>query len=101
MGAFKSLDLSQSSMPVDFPVMRAFRTQRSISAIEIENRVTGQVLVGALSEIPAGAQIELYGPGFNYRTVKAKYKESVYFVYMQDIPEAGISPQENSLSFAV
>ena len=101
MGATKTVDLSQSSVTVDFSVMRVFRTQRSISAIEIENHETGQVLVGALSEIPAGAQIELCGPGFNYRTVKAKYNESVYFVYMQDIPEAGILPQEDRLAFAV
>ena len=79
------VDFDQISIPVCVSVEKIIRTQRNISAIRIERMENGSARLGALSEIPSGVQIEVCGAGFNDRTVKARYAEDFFFVYLQDI----------------
>ena len=37
------------------------------------------------TELPAGAEIEIYDAGFNDATVKVRCRNELYFVFRQDI----------------
>ena len=87
MNVMEPVDFDLLSKPACGSVEKTVRTQRKISVIEIDSLGNGDVRLGAISEIPAGGELEICGPGFNGRTVKARYKDSFYFVFMQDIAE--------------
>jgi hypothetical protein len=38
-----------------------------------------------ITKLPKGAQLQIWAKGFNERTVKVKWKDSFYFVFLQDL----------------
>jgi hypothetical protein len=41
--------------------------------------------MGGITKLPKGAQLQIWAKGFNERTVKVKWKDSFYFVFLQDL----------------
>jgi hypothetical protein len=69
-------DVKRSStytLPKKVAAMQAFGTGDS---------TTGS---GMFAELPEGAQVDVFGDGFNSRTVKVKWQSQFYFVFLQDI----------------
>jgi hypothetical protein len=92
VNVMEPVDFDLLSKPACGPVEKTVRTQRKISAIEIDSLSNGDVRLGALSEIPAGVELEICGPGFNGRTIKARHDQTFYFVFLQDIAEPESPP---------
>jgi hypothetical protein len=66
-------------------VERTVVAPKDISAIQIEQTDDGKARLGMLAPIPEGAELEVCGTGFNNRTVKARWRDRFYFVFLQDI----------------
>jgi len=41
-----------------------------------------------ITQLPEGAELELCGEGFNERTVRVRWAEGFYFVFLQDLDVA-------------
>ncbi len=59
--------------------------QKSISALRIFSDDDGAGRLGMLTQIGQDAQLEICGDGFNERTVKVRWEDTLYFVFRQDI----------------
>jgi hypothetical protein len=60
---------------------------RNIAAIQVEHAEDGQEALGAISQLPEGAELGLCGAGFDSRTVKVGWCGQYYFVFIQDLRE--------------
>lgn len=58
-----------------------------IAAINIRETEDGHTRMGLIAQLPQGAQLEICGEGFNERTVKVRWKNQFYFVFLQDVEE--------------
>jgi hypothetical protein len=58
---------------------------KKVVAMQISCPRDGTTGSGVFSELPEGAQIFVFGDGFNSRTVKIKWQSQFYLVFMQDI----------------
>ena len=58
---------------------------RELPAFEIQSAPDGRERLGRLSSLPAGAELENCGNGFNRRTMKVRHKRAFYFVFLRDL----------------
>ena len=49
------------------------------------------VPLGPIIKIPIGARLDVCGSGFDERTVKVRYADAYYFVFLQDLEIQGKS----------
>jgi hypothetical protein len=68
-----------------------FTLSKPIAAINFHLTETGEPRTGLITQLPKDAAIEVCGGGFNDRTIAVRWKDSLYFVFLQDIepPEEG------------
>lgn len=59
--------------------------RRSIPAIPVVADSSGRMQLGAISKLPAGAEVQLCGDGFNPATVKVNWSGGACFVFLQDL----------------
>jgi hypothetical protein len=59
--------------------------RRRISAIRIAVRTTGEVRLGALTQLEPGTLLELCGAGYNDRTIKVRWSQEVFYVFRDDL----------------
>jgi hypothetical protein len=62
-----------------------YRLTDQISAFEIAYSEDGAERFGLICRLPTGAELEVCGDGFNHRTLKVRYGEQCYFVFLQDL----------------
>lgn len=67
---------------------RAVVLSKAIPAIELVPVENCKARLGRISEIAEGARLEICGSGFNERTIKARWGEGFYFVYVRDLEMA-------------
>lgn len=72
-------------IPACASVERTVVAPTELSAIQIEQTEDGKARLGMIAPIPEGAELEVCGSGFNDRTVKARWQNKFYFVFLQDI----------------
>lgn len=60
---------------------------KNIPAIPLEHTEDGEERLGAISQLPRGAELEPCGPGFDRRTVRVLWSGQHYFVFIQDVRE--------------
>lgn len=65
-----------------------FTLARPIAAINFSLSETGEARTGLITQLPKDAAVELYGAGFNERTVSVRWHDGFYFVFLQDIEPA-------------
>ena len=46
---------------------------------------TGETRLGMITQLPRGAELYVYGDGFNERTVRVRWADGFYFVFRQDL----------------
>lgn len=49
----------------------------------------GHGKLGLITQLPSGAVVDICGGGFNERTAKIRYEQRYFFVFLQDLQEAG------------
>jgi hypothetical protein len=62
-----------------------YRLTDQISAFEIAYSEDGAERFGLICRLPAGAELEVCGDGFNHRTLKVRCGRQCYFVFLQDL----------------
>jgi hypothetical protein len=62
-----------------------FTLAKPIAAINFSVSQTGETRTGLIRQLPKNATVELFGGGFNERTVAVRWRDSLYFVFLQDI----------------
>jgi len=67
------------------PVPRTIILSKKIAAIGAALNEDGKIRMGVISQLPDGANLEVCGDGFNDRTIKVRWQEQFYFVFMQDV----------------
>ncbi len=65
-----------------------YRLSTSIAAIQVSFARDGRPELGAISHLPAGADLTFCGEGFNETTCKVRWEGQSYFVFLQDIAPA-------------
>jgi hypothetical protein len=70
----------------------SYRLTDQISAFEIAYSEDGAERLGLICRLPAGAELEVCGDGFNHRTLKVRCGEQSYFVFLQDLASQHIRP---------
>jgi hypothetical protein len=73
-------------LPPPISVERAYTLPKSVSAIQILPTEDGErTRLGLITQLPAGAEIEIGGPGFSDRTVSVRCSGASYFVFLDDL----------------
>jgi hypothetical protein len=72
------------SIPTHVAVRIKAKADTNISAIHLEPTINGAKL-GIITQIPAGTNLDLCGDGYNDRTVKVRWRDQFYFVFLSDI----------------
>jgi hypothetical protein len=68
---------------------RAYCLSKNIAAIQVlPADGPGEPRLGMITQLPEGAELELCGEGFNERTVRVRWAEGFYFVFLQDLDVA-------------
>jgi hypothetical protein len=62
-----------------------FTLSKPIAAINFYLTETGEARTGLIMQLPKDAAVEVCGGGFNDRTVAVRWKDSLYFVFLQDV----------------
>lgn len=65
-----------------------YRLPTTIAAIQASFARDGRAELGAISHLPAGAELTFCGEGFNETTCKVRWEGQSYFVFLQDIAPA-------------
>ena len=79
----------------DAPEPRVLCLAKNIAAIQVLPALTGhEPRLGMITQLPQGAELHVCGEGFNERTVRVRWAEGFYFVFLQDIEV----PKTNSTS---
>ena len=76
----------------------SYRLPKAIPAIQVFSVHEGTPELGAISQLPAGAELTFCGSGFNHATVKARCEDRFYFVFLEDVslqPAGSPSGSEN------
>jgi len=81
----EALFLPRHCLPRQVKIMR-----NKICAIQLIPSCENRARLGALTQIPQNAELEICGDGFDERTVKVRWQDSFYFVFRDDIEVAGI-----------
>ena len=72
-----------------------YRLPISIPAIQAACAPDGHAELGAISHLPADAELTFCGGGFNENTVKVRFGEQFYFIFLEDITAAkAITPAQ-------
>ncbi|MGA8028311.1 MAG: hypothetical protein WB992_14300 [Bryobacteraceae bacterium] len=58
---------------------------KNIAAIGANLGEDGKIRMGVMSQLPEGADLEICGEGFNDRTIKVRWQEQFYFIFLQDV----------------
>ena len=58
---------------------------RKISAIQIIPEENGRVRLGAIAQLPEGAEVAGCGEGFNERTTKVCWEGQFYYIFREDV----------------
>ena len=58
---------------------------KRIAAIAVGLNAEGKIQIGVISQLPDGACLEVCGEGFNERTIKVRWREQFYYVFLQDV----------------
>ena len=71
----------------DAPLGRdMYSLSKSIAAIQVlPGDGVEQPRLGMITQLPSGAELQPCGEGFNERTVRVKWGEGYYFVFLQDL----------------
>jgi hypothetical protein len=64
---------------------QAYSIPRNIAAIEVLGPGQQGAKLGAVTQLPSSAHVEICGSGFNERTVKIRSNGHYYFVFWQDL----------------
>ncbi len=78
-----------SSKSTDECLNRLCTLARRIAAISLDKtsgQSEGPERMGLILQLPAEADVEVCGEGFNARTVKVRHNDSYYFVFSEDLP---------------
>jgi hypothetical protein len=68
------------------PFQQFYRLPESVSAIQCLPSESGEHdRLGLLNQLPAGAEIQVGGPGFNDETLRIWCEGSSYFVFLEDL----------------
>ena len=60
---------------------------KNIVAMSIETPEGERPQPASLTQIAAGTQVTILGEGFNDRTLKVRYRDGSYFIFLRDIEE--------------
>jgi hypothetical protein len=67
---------------------RCFHLRNDIAAIQLlDSENAEEAKLGMITQLPAGAVLHVCGPGFNERTLKVRWAEGMYFVFLQDVED--------------
>ena len=65
---------------------KAYTIPKGISAIQVLPTEDGErTRLGLITQLPAGAEIEVCGPGFSDGTVRVRCSGASYFVFLDDL----------------
>jgi hypothetical protein len=65
---------------------RVYCLSKNIAGIQVLPAAdAGEPRLGMITQLPQGAELELCGEGFNERTVRVRWAEGFYFVFLQDL----------------
>lgn len=73
------------SITDDIETNQRFTLCGDLSAIELIRIENGRAGLGLVSKIPEGAEIHFCGDGFNDRTLKVRWEDQFYFVFLEDL----------------
>jgi hypothetical protein len=63
-----------------------FCLQKNIAAIQVlPTGNSEEPRLGMITQLPAGAELQVCGEGFNERTMKVQWAGGLYFVFLQDV----------------
>ena len=82
------------SIPESCSFEGSYTLAKKIPALQIVVAPDGCARAGSVMQLPQGAQIQVYGEGFNERTVKVRWEESYFFVFVQDLDVSRSSAPE-------
>jgi hypothetical protein len=72
--------------PTPISLDSAYTLHKSVSAIQILPTENGErTRLGLITQLPAGAEIEVDGAGFSDRTVTVRCSGAMYFVFLDDL----------------
>jgi hypothetical protein len=63
----------------------SYTLSTDIPAIQVLPAGAGLMGLGPVLKLPRGAQIEACGAGFDDRTMKVRYADSLYYVFLEDL----------------
>lgn len=87
-----AVDSSESPFLPDSTFPKTYNLSKSITAIRALPPRSHGTRMGGILKLPKGAHLQIWAKGFNERTVKVKWKDSFYFVFLQDL-ESGLARQ--------
>lgn len=60
---------------------------KEVTAIQVVPTLGGRDRSGVIASLPCGATVNVCGSGFNQRTAKVRYRDSYFFVFLQDLEQ--------------
>ena len=63
----------------------SYTLSTDIPAIQVLPAGAGLMGLGPVLKLPRGAQIEACGAGFDDHTLKVRYADSLYYVFLEDL----------------
>lgn len=79
----------------------SYRLPKTIPAIQVFCVDEGTPELGAISHLPEGAELTFCGTGFNEATIKARYGDQFYFVFLEDLPTTRRKPSNTQAGKAL
>jgi hypothetical protein len=79
---------SQYLYPEPSPVSieSSYTLPRNVSAFQILSPDSAdQSRLGLMTQLPAGAQLDVRGPGFDNRTIRVSCAGAAYYVFLEDL----------------
>ena len=65
---------------------KSYTLMKNIAAIQVLPADSGDgPRLGMITQLPSGAELTVCGEGFNERTVRVRWAEGYYFVFLQDL----------------
>jgi hypothetical protein len=62
-----------------------FTLSRKIAAVQLVPVEAPHGRLGAIVQLPRGAHLDLCGEGYDDRTVKVRWEDNFYFVFLEDL----------------